>query len=166
MSEQLSREETDQALDWACRTDLDALQHLWIQKNGRKLGPLSEVTDWLCAEHGMSHSEAQDTELYEAAQLLRRELGITPRAFVQQVGSGGCSFSVFGIKQPPLTEKQSNVIKKLIEAGPNGISKSELESLAGDARKTLKRIHESTSEWGEAILLPGKPGRRYRILHQ
>jgi hypothetical protein len=57
--------------DAAGRTDDSALKHLWREKFGRKLESVEEVIQWLCAEHGMQHTEAENLQPRQVLHLLR-----------------------------------------------------------------------------------------------
>jgi hypothetical protein len=72
---------------------------------------------------------------------------------------------VLGTEKNVLTFQQYNVISALLEAGSGGLNKDELETKSGhtDARKILKRLFDSDSDWKKVIILPGRTGRRYRL---
>lgn len=72
---------------------------------------------------------------------------------------------VRGVVKRPLTKAQYDVIQALLDAGRAGLSKDELEEKSGhaDARKILKRLHDSDPDWKRVILLAGRPGVRYRL---
>lgn len=65
------------------------------------------------------------------------------------------------------TKARQEVIRALIAAYPNGLTKNELVTHSGteDAVKTLKRLHDSDSRWSAVIALPGKAYRGYRLQH-
>jgi hypothetical protein len=73
---------------------------------------------------------------------------------------------VRGVAQRILSKAQYEVVQALLDAGPTGLSKDELEekSKHADARKILKRLHDSYPDWKRVILLAGRPGGRYRLL--
>src|SRR4051794_19961205 len=73
---------------------------------------------------------------------------------------------VRGKLKPRLTYAQFNVVRALLEAGDDGLTKDELDTKSGhtEARKILKRLHDSDPDWAEVIQMPGIPGRRYRIV--
>lgn len=62
-----------------------------------------------------------------------------------------------------LTKTQYEIVLRLIEAGPRGMSKSELERKHGGARKTLYHLAK-TPPWEDAIKLPNKSYQGYRIV--
>jgi hypothetical protein len=73
---------------------------------------------------------------------------------------------VLGKEMPRLTWSQYRVVKALLAAGNDGLTKDRLDAESGhtDARKILKRLHDSDPNWAVVIVMPGIPGRRYRIL--
>ena len=73
---------------------------------------------------------------------------------------------VCGREKGKLIQTQFNVVKVLLEAGPEGLSKDALvaKSSVTDAVNCLKRLHKKDSDWGKAILLPAKAWGGYRIL--
>src|SRR5262249_4389430 len=70
-----------------------------------------------------------------------------------------------GPDKVPLTRAQYDTVKALLDAGPAGLSKDQLDHKSGhgDARKILKRLAESDSDWAAVVHFPGKPGGGYRI---
>jgi hypothetical protein len=64
-----------------------------------------------------------------------------------------------------LTPAQYAVIEALLTAGPHGLSKDELDAASGhtEARKILKRLHDSYPIWASVIRLPRRQFRRYRL---
>jgi hypothetical protein len=73
---------------------------------------------------------------------------------------------VLGKEKPPLTERQYNVIKALLDAGKHGLSKDKLDERSGhnEARKALRALRDSDADWAAVIHMPGKAGRGgYRI---
>ena len=64
-----------------------------------------------------------------------------------------------------LSVSQFNVISALLQAGAAGLSTDTLtiKSGHGGAVAILKRLHNSDPDWRSVILLPGGPGRRYRL---
>lgn len=64
-----------------------------------------------------------------------------------------------------LTDAQYDVIQTLLEAGPQGLKKDDLDYKSGhpDARKILKRLHDSSPLWQSVISLPKRKGLRYRL---
>jgi transcriptional regulator with XRE-family HTH domain len=55
------------------------------------------------------------------------------------------------------------VIKALVEAGQNGLSKTELEAVSPWARQMLKTMASSDPDWKKVIHMPGVTGGRYRV---
>lgn len=67
--------------------------------------------------------------------------------------------------QKPLTPGRYAVIAALIEAGSRGLGKDELVKRTNktSAVNILKSVRPLSCEWEAAIVLAGKPGRKYRI---
>lgn len=82
-----------------------------------------------------------------------------------ELGRFGDSPVIRGKLKPRLTWAQYHVIKALLAAGDDGLTKDQLDVQSGrsEARKILKRLHDSDPDWAAVIQLPGIPGRRYRI---
>jgi hypothetical protein len=81
------------------------------------------------------------------------------------LGRFGDQPMVHGKLKPRLTWAQHRVVQALLAAGNEGLTKDQLDSHSGhsDARKILKRLHDSDSDWAGVIHMPGIPGCRYRI---
>jgi len=81
------------------------------------------------------------------------------------LGKPGEKTIVRGKRKDRLTLPRHNVIKALLAAGDDGLSKDSLatESGHGDAVGILKRLAKSDPDWKTVIKLAGKPGGRYRI---
>ena len=75
---------------------------------------------------------------------------------------------VLGREESPVTSAQYDVLQALVNAGADGLSMTELirRSGHGSARNVLKNLANSSSAWQQVILMPGAPGRRYRLLFQ
>lgn len=72
---------------------------------------------------------------------------------------------VMGKPKGKLTKPQFDVVKALLSAGKDGLTKDELDrrSKHGDSRKIMQRLANSDADWQQVLLLPGKTGMRYRI---
>jgi hypothetical protein len=72
---------------------------------------------------------------------------------------------VQGKRKPALTNAAYDVVRALICAGENGLTKDALdhESKHGDARKIMRRLADGDRDWKAVLVFPGKPGRGYRI---
>jgi hypothetical protein len=68
-----------------------------------------------------------------------------------------------GKPKSPLTKTRYDVVRLLIKAGPEGLTKDGLASEHGGAVNSLKALAEGDGDWKKVIKLAGKPGRRYRI---
>jgi len=81
------------------------------------------------------------------------------------LGEPGDEPIVNGVIKPRLTFPRFHVIKALLEAGKNGLSKDELADRSGhgDAHRILKRLAGSDLDWRSVIQLAGEPGGRYRL---
>ena len=75
---------------------------------------------------------------------------------------------VLSREESPVTSAQYDVLQALVNAGADGLSMTELirRSGHGSARNVLKNLANSSSAWQQVILMPGAPGRRYRLLFQ
>ncbi len=75
---------------------------------------------------------------------------------------------VLGREESLVTSAQYDVLQALVNAGADGLSMTELirRSGHGSARNVLKNLANSSSAWQQVILMPGAPGRRYRLLFQ
>ncbi len=98
----------------------------------------------------------------------QREGSPEPRADGLEVGQlvsigqpGGACF-VMGREKPPLTHAQRAVIKALIEAGEDGLSKDELEAVRPSARRILTHLRRD-SDWAQVIVMAGGTNGRYHI---
>jgi hypothetical protein len=81
------------------------------------------------------------------------------------LGEPGDQPIVNGRTKNRLTLPRFHVIKALMEAGRDGLSKDELvdRSGHGDAVNILKRLAKSNADWDAVIQLGETPGGRYRI---
>lgn len=72
---------------------------------------------------------------------------------------------VAGKTKKKMTTPQYNVVKAVLAAGVNGLTKDQLDRKSGhgDARKILKRLADSDPDWRAVIQFPGSTGKRYRI---
>lgn len=79
-------------------------------------------------------------------------------------GPGDC-IMVQGKVKPQLTFAQFAVVSALLQAGEDGLTKDQLDTRSGhsDARKILKRLHDSDPDWAAVIHMAGRSGCRYRI---
>ena len=81
------------------------------------------------------------------------------------LGSFGDPVHVNGKEKPSLTWAQYHVVKALIEAGNDGLTKDQLDVKSGrfEARKILRRLANSDPDWAAVIKMAGRPGCHYRI---
>jgi hypothetical protein len=70
-----------------------------------------------------------------------------------------------GVEVEPLSQPRYAVVKALLAAGPDGLSKSELERVKGDAVKYLRELSKLL-HWQDAINMAGTPWQRYSIKHR
>jgi len=82
------------------------------------------------------------------------------------LGKRGDDPIVRGNKKARLLVSQYNVIKALLDAGDEGLSKNALEEKSGhtDAVNILKRLRKD-ADWERVIQLGKRAGGRYRISH-
>lgn len=75
-----------------------------------------------------------------------------------------CPF-VLGKRKSPLSTPRYAVVKALIEAGEQGLTKDGLVKASGKggAVNIMKGLAGSDKDWEAVLLLPGKTGGRYRI---
>jgi hypothetical protein len=73
---------------------------------------------------------------------------------------------VRGKQKPCLSPARFKIVQTLLNAGQQGLTGDELteKSGRGGAINTLKALAKGDSDWGSVIVLPGKPGMRYRLL--
>lgn len=72
---------------------------------------------------------------------------------------------VFGKPVDRLSTPVYKLIGKMIEAGPVGMSKDQLEQVNGDARKHLRGLRKKRL-WAKAIVMAKKAWKGYAILHE
>ncbi len=124
--------------------------------------------------HRLDVAEPNPTEAVEGDRppaagppLQPRGTGRTPDSATPVVilGEPGDEPIVNGNRKPKLTNAQYDVVKALLAAGKDGLSKDSLarKSGHGDAHRVLKRLAESDSDWAMVIQMAGKTGGRYRI---
>ncbi len=77
------------------------------------------------------------------------------------LGDNECPI-VKGTKKEKLSGSSYKLIKELIEAGEDGLTKDTIERASSAARRTLKRLRED-KDWQEVIEMAEKTGRGYRI---
>jgi hypothetical protein len=70
---------------------------------------------------------------------------------------------VTGQEQPTLNGTEYDVVRVLLDAGKDGLSKHRLNQKTGlkDARKVLARLRRKSAAWHEVIHMPGMAGGRY-----
>ena len=72
---------------------------------------------------------------------------------------------VCGKEVDPLTTPRYKVIAALLDAGPDGMSKSEIEKVSADAVRYLRELSD-LPQWKKAIIMPGGPWIRYGIVYK
>jgi len=73
---------------------------------------------------------------------------------------------VLGKEKQPLTFREYNIVKALLDAGEHGLTKDKLDDKSGhsEARKVLSALRDGDPDWAAVIQMPGGPGRGgYRI---
>lgn len=93
----------------------------------------------------------------------------TKRCVVQLTEPGG-PVRVYGRLKAGLTPDRFNVIRVLIEAGPDGLSKPQLDAMAkatgpirASWRQILIKMRAGDGDWEKAIVMAGGPYGRYKI---
>jgi hypothetical protein len=101
--------------------------------------------------------------MFSTASGLDTTAAAAPRPVI--LGERGDSVIVLGKCKPRLTCAQYDVIRALLVAGDNGLTKDELDAMSDHtaARKILRRLRASDSDWAAVIQMAGRPWRRYRI---
>ncbi|WP_425397290.1 hypothetical protein [Aeoliella sp.] len=87
----MSDGDLDDFADRIVRTDFGAMQHLWQQRFGRPLTSRRDIVNWLCAEHGKGHSEANRMTLEAVVELIRvkpAELDATKQIILEAMPIG------------------------------------------------------------------------------
>ncbi len=71
--------------------------------------------------------------------------------------------TIRGKEVDELTEPYYRVVEALVQAGPDGLSRSELERVRGDAIKYLRNLRGMDPAWNSAIKMARRRGGRYAI---
>jgi hypothetical protein len=79
-----------------------------------------------------------------------------------RMGEAGEPIFVNGVSKE-LTFVAFKIVKALVEAGENGLSKGQLEKISTDYWRILKTLQSDDADWESVIHFPGKPYGRYRI---
>ena len=69
---------------------------------------------------------------------------------------------VLGHEKPALTRLQYKLIEAILKAEPDGLTKDDIESMCGSARRILTNLKTQDADWAK-VIHSGKAGRRYRI---
>ncbi len=136
-------------------------------------GDLDEAIRIAASEQGVAWERLADwaelASLRDALDQLPSPLLISPtgvRAVAQsrRVTLYGMSDNpvVNGKQKERLTANRYKLIKRLIKAGDEGCSKSDLEGICQDYWKSLNNLKKD-SDWESVIRFPGKPHGRYCI---
>jgi hypothetical protein len=72
---------------------------------------------------------------------------------------------VFGKKVDSLSKPRYRVVEALLEAGPDGMSKPELEKIKADAIPYLRELSKMPG-WKRAIRMAGKANQHYAIVYK
>lgn len=175
---------------WTARDNAGPDDATTTAERWRVLDNVAETCVWLHRREligAMPPSGAENRSTFTAgSRALELELWLAEQArtavslgndgsTVQSDGTPRCSVVLRGPTEGPillgdeverLTQAQYDIVKVLVDAGERGRSLDELKRFSGHdtAEKTLKRLAKKSSEWGQVILLPGKPHHRYRLL--
>ena len=147
-------------------------------------GPVARVTDDYDEADALEHLRCQAADWVDAcdvaADLIRGDDEAKPIPAendgpipVKKTASGSVLLFdrhdrpvVNGTEKPTLTNAQYDVVLALLETGDKGLGKDKLvrESCRGGARKILKRLSDTDSDWQSVISFPGTAGKGYRII--
>jgi hypothetical protein len=107
-------------------------------------------------------TEARTPETLASASLYPTQESTGPLVLLGQPGDEP---RINGKLKPRLTHARYNIVKALLSAGGNGLTGDDLviKSGHGGAVNTLKNLASSDPDWKSVILLPGRPGGRYRL---
>ncbi|MCA9254006.1 MAG: hypothetical protein KDA33_00145 [Phycisphaerales bacterium] len=85
---------------------------------------------------------------------------------VVELGGPGMPCRVLGHPKPALSAAEYAVVSALMDAFPEPISRTQLETAAGpDAHRVLLALRKKDTSWSSAILIPSRSGRGgYRLL--
>jgi hypothetical protein len=135
--------------------------------------PPEGIEDLVSQLHARAHeallvpSSLQDTGSGGAVEAPRASPSPTAEPDEPAVVLGGPDAQPFVRGKPAarLTAAQYDVVKALLEAGPAGLAKDDLDCRSGhtDARKILGNLARKDPAWADVIHMPGTAGRRYRI---
>lgn len=78
------------------------------------------------------------------------------------LGKPGTPCRVLNKEKPALTDAKYAVVKALLDAGKEGLTKDALEAVRSSARRILNDLREDP-DWAEVILMAGQTNGRYRI---
>jgi hypothetical protein len=139
---------------------LSVSKRLRFAASGNVLPPAS-ADDVLPTAEDLQRRFAEQVDRWWAGEIERP----TPPVIL---GKPGDKPIVNGKSKPRLTAARHDIIKALLNAGDRGLTGDDLvlKSKHGGAVNTLKTLAGSDPDWGAVISLPGRPGGRYRIVHQ
>lgn len=122
-----------------------------------------ELSEVITAEIKRDRTHEIESVLYAAIDRLNPSLPAALRSCTDRpVVMENRQARVLGHLTPALSESQFKVVTALLEAGPAGVSKNDLENITGDARKVLSRL-KTKPHWEKVIHLAGTKGGGYRI---
>jgi hypothetical protein len=114
--------------------------------------------------------DAMQTELHDGIQ--EQEPGFVANS--TKVVSSVPLVVLRGIGQKPIvcgkeveaiTEPRYRVVEALIKAGPDGLSKADMEAVKANAIRYLSELSKRPG-WKKAIIMAGQPWKKYRIVHR
>ena len=127
---------------------------------------LKALAELIAEREGISVGQAAKLTPREACEALERYLN--PPGPVVILRGQGVPPLVFGKPvSKALNEGQYVAVQALLDAGPDGLNKTELEGQVpyGGVRGTIDRLSKN-AEWKGAILMGGAAYGRYRIAHK
>lgn len=153
------------ALSKPVQDDLHTLMGMWhfVGHMGEKFSTRG-VAEVIAERDRISLKAATEMTLDECIE--RFEEYMNPPGPTVELDGEGKPTRVLGECMPALTSAQYKLVKALVEAGDKGLSKAELEGIAGDPLKTLRRLRTKYPLWAEAIQMAGRAYGRYRIKPQ
>lgn len=155
----MTPEQVGKAIGGQLEAQLQELRSLWhFVKPESKPFSVRAVAELIAERDAIPLGKA--IEMTPAESLARFRCYLNPTVILR---GEGMPITVLGETLDPLTPARYRIVKAMQDAGDRGLSKADLEGLAGDALKTVRRMREDNQLWERAIIMAGKSGGRYRI---
>jgi hypothetical protein len=125
----------------------------------------AEQRECLRRVHKLRKKQSKKTAQLPSAPRAEKSRLTIPDSWELSLSGRGNPVHLNGHEKAALNDPQYNVLQALIEAGAKGLNKDELVQKSGhsDARGILTRLSASDPDWKQVIVMPGKPGGRYRV---